>query len=78
MKFVKGAYYQYVSESLVPLALFGVVIKKQLIVYFADHKTMLSTFDELLILATAKFGFNGGVSEVSSSKVVILKLQAES
>jgi hypothetical protein len=62
MKFVKRSYPQYVSGSLVPLALFGVVIKKQLIVYFGDHKTMLSTFDELLILTTAKLSFNGGFS----------------
>ena len=57
MKFVKGSYPQYVSGSLVPLALFGVVIKKQLIVYFGDHKTMLSTFNKLLILTAQKTGF---------------------
>lgn len=62
MKFVKGSYPQYVSGSLVPLVLFGVVIKKQLIVYLGDQKTMLSIFDELLILATAEFASSGGVS----------------
>ena len=57
MKFVKGSYPQYASGSLVSLALFGVVTKKQLIVYFGDQKTMLSTFDKLLTLTAQKTEF---------------------